>query len=164
MKKSRKNIKKNKRNSSRISKFKIYGGMKLNVESYLEGLNVTIDVEPTDTIQSLKSKVIAKIGVEPRNATATSANIRLRISSGDRCWLMLFIAATIAVLAAPSGKLTRYATQMFGDQASAIADTPVAMITPVNHLVVTSRSRAVASEPTTLPILITVSNRPNALA
>lgn len=62
MKKSRTNIKKNKRN---FSKFKIYGGMKLNVESYLKGLNVTLDVEPTDTIKSIKFKIINKLGVDP---------------------------------------------------------------------------------------------------
>ena len=71
MKKSRKNIKKNKRNSSRISKFIIYGGMKLNVESHLEGVNVTVDVEPTDTIQSIKYKVIAKIGLNPNSLLYT---------------------------------------------------------------------------------------------
>ena len=67
MKKSRKNIKKNKRNSSRISKIKIYGGMKLNIQTHLEGIDVTLDVEPTDTIHSIKSKVIAKIGAQPNN-------------------------------------------------------------------------------------------------
>lgn len=64
MKKSRKIIKKNKRNSL---KFKLVGGIKLNVESHLQGLNVTLDVEPTDTIQSIKSKVIAQIGAQPNN-------------------------------------------------------------------------------------------------
>lgn len=64
MKKSRKNIKKNKRNSLKL---KMYGGMKLNVESYLEGLNVSLDVDPSDTIYSLKSKIIDKLGVEPTN-------------------------------------------------------------------------------------------------
>jgi hypothetical protein len=77
MKKSRKNIKKNKRNSSRISKFKMYGGMKLNVETHLMGINVTLDVEPTDTIQSIKSKVIAKIGAQPNNFYDITYNDRV---------------------------------------------------------------------------------------
>jgi hypothetical protein len=77
MKKSRKNIKKNKRNSSRISKFRMYGGMKLNVETHLEGIDVTLNVEPTDTIQSIKSKVIAKIGAQPNNFYKLTYNDRV---------------------------------------------------------------------------------------
>lgn len=61
---SRKNLKKNKRNSKRISKYVISGGVRLNVDSYLEGVNITIDVEPTDTISDVKSKIIKQLGVD----------------------------------------------------------------------------------------------------
>jgi hypothetical protein len=40
--------------------------MKLNVKSWLQNLNVTLDVAPTDTIYSIKSKLIDKIGVDPK--------------------------------------------------------------------------------------------------
>jgi hypothetical protein len=65
MRTSRKNLKKNKRNSKRISKYVIYGGVRLNVDTYLQGVNITIDVQPTDTISTLKSRIIKQIFVEP---------------------------------------------------------------------------------------------------
>jgi hypothetical protein len=63
---SKKGIINRKRISKKMSKSIISGGMKLNVKSWLQNLNVTLDVAPTDTIYSIKSKLIDKIGVDPR--------------------------------------------------------------------------------------------------
>jgi len=64
---SRRNLKKNRRSSSKKSKYLISGGMDLNVETYLDGLNTKIEVDPHETVLDIKSKIIKQLGLDKSN-------------------------------------------------------------------------------------------------
>lgn len=72
-----------------------------------------------------------------------------------------FIVDTIAPSDQPRGTDHRYATSRFGDHARKMFPKPAQTIDTKNHLLVTTRSRAMDSDPKNDPALMTANIHPN---
>jgi hypothetical protein len=101
------------------------------------------------------------IGVDPKNATAVSASMRLRISEGSPTCMSEFIVDTIAPRDHPSGTDHKYADTKLGDHARAMFPTPAQTMEKKNQRLVTTRSRAIDSDPRNEPALMAASIHPN---
>src|SRR5215203_3272139 len=100
-------------------------------------------------------------GVEPRNATAVSASSRPRMSGGLSCWVMPLPALMNAPPPTPSGSDHTRATTTFGAHAIPMPAMPSSPTLTRYHRVETHDMRAVSSEPTNEPTLVTESTTPN---